>query len=269
MVARALREAEEQCCDAWVVWAIPGAARTYAEALLDTVDFLSGAEPSVPWAASGLGHVRHLKRRLVMILNGTTPRALSWSGVLATLGLCAALLPLSPSWADEPPDTEPPETVEERVEQAPDPDRPEEDVLKFKVNFKLPDQEVIHEEVVTRVHKDALKPLQEQLDELKAKGELSKEDEVRRSAIQHAIKELRRALGDRGEDADPKPDKPREREGKKGADRRPEVRENEWNVGKVGPATASRSLLGRLPRRRSEISGAPSRRVAELERQSR
>ena len=98
---RALHEAEEQCCDAWVVWAIPGAARTYAEALLDTVDFLSGTEPSVPWAASGLGHVRHLKRRLVMILNGNTPRALSWSGLLATLGLCAALLPLSPSWADE------------------------------------------------------------------------------------------------------------------------------------------------------------------------
>jgi bla regulator protein blaR1 len=24
-----LREAEEQCCDAWVVWAMPGAVRTY------------------------------------------------------------------------------------------------------------------------------------------------------------------------------------------------------------------------------------------------
>ena len=202
---RALHEAEEQCCDAWVVWAIPGAARTYAEALLDTVDFLSGAEPSVPWAASGLGHVRHLKRRLVMILNGTTPRALSWSGILATLGLCAAMLPLSPSWADEPPDPEPPEIVEERVERVPDPDRPEEDVLKFKFNFKLPDQAVIHEEIVTRVHEDALKPLQAQLDELSAKEELSKEDEIRRTAIEHAIQELKRALGDRSEDADPDP----------------------------------------------------------------
>ncbi len=226
---RALHEAEEQCCDAWVVWAIPGAARTYAEALLDTVDFLSGAEPSVPWAASGLGHVRHLKRRLVMILNGTTPRSLSWSGILATLGLCAALLPLSPSWADEPPTTEPSETFEVRAEQAqaPEPDRRVEEVLIIKSDLGKLDEEFIplKEEVITRVHKDAMKPLQAQLDELSGKEKLSKEDEIRRSAIQHAIEELKRALGDRSEDADPKAVKPRKREGKEGADRRPDVRE--------------------------------------------
>ena len=224
---RALRESEEQCCDAWVVWAIPGAAHTYAEALLDTVDFLSGAEPSVPWAASGLGHVRHLKRRLVMILNGTTPRALSWSGILATLGLCAALLPLSPSWADEPPSPEPSKTFEGRADRAPDPDRPKEDVLIIQSDQGGLDESVIElkEKIVTRVHEDAKKPLQAQLDELSAKGELSKEDDIRRSAIERAIQELNRALGDRSEDADPQADKPREREGRKGADRRPEVRE--------------------------------------------
>ena len=30
---RALREAEEQCCDAWVVWAMPDRSRTYASCL--------------------------------------------------------------------------------------------------------------------------------------------------------------------------------------------------------------------------------------------
>src|SRR5262249_33309839 len=33
-VRRALRDAEEQCCDAWVVWTFPEAARSYAETLL-------------------------------------------------------------------------------------------------------------------------------------------------------------------------------------------------------------------------------------------
>jgi hypothetical protein len=101
----ALREAEEQCCDAWVVWAFPDASRTYAEALLETVDFLSGVEPAVPMAASGLGQVGHLKRRMTMIMQGTTPRAMTWSGLLAVLGLSATLLPLSPIWAQRPDDS--------------------------------------------------------------------------------------------------------------------------------------------------------------------
>ncbi len=99
----ALREAEEQCCDAWVVWAFPDATRTYAEALLETLDFLSGAGPAAAVAASGLGPVHHLKRRMTMIMQGTTPRALTWSGLLAVLGLSATLLPLSPTWAQQRP----------------------------------------------------------------------------------------------------------------------------------------------------------------------
>src|SRR5262249_54232637 len=53
----ALREAEEQCCDAWVVWALPGAGRAYATALVETVDFLSVSRSVLPAAASGIGHV--------------------------------------------------------------------------------------------------------------------------------------------------------------------------------------------------------------------
>jgi beta-lactamase regulating signal transducer with metallopeptidase domain len=44
---RELREAEEQCCDAWVLWAMPGAARRYALALVETLDFLSEAQPAL------------------------------------------------------------------------------------------------------------------------------------------------------------------------------------------------------------------------------
>jgi bla regulator protein blaR1 len=62
-----LHIAEEQCCDAWVVWTLPGAARTYARALLQTVEFLD-AQPALPPVASGIGHVQSLKRRLRMIV---------------------------------------------------------------------------------------------------------------------------------------------------------------------------------------------------------
>jgi hypothetical protein len=100
---RELREAEEQCCDAWVVWALPSARRAYALALVETVDFLSEAREPLPMLASGLGHVRDLKRRVTMIMRGATPRVVGWGGVLVLLCLSVALLPLLPVWAVDPP----------------------------------------------------------------------------------------------------------------------------------------------------------------------
>jgi beta-lactamase regulating signal transducer with metallopeptidase domain len=94
-----LREAEEQCCDAWVVALLPSARHTYAEALVDTLDFLCGDPTAVPALASGIGPISDLKRRLSMILRGTTPRGLGLSGLLWVLGL-AALLPMWPRWAE-------------------------------------------------------------------------------------------------------------------------------------------------------------------------
>ena len=98
---RALREAEEQCCDAWVVWAMPQRARTYAAALLAAVEFVSGyrTAPAAASATSGSGHVSCLKRRLRMIVRAKTPKGLSWAGRIAVLGTAALFLPLAPSWA--------------------------------------------------------------------------------------------------------------------------------------------------------------------------
>jgi beta-lactamase regulating signal transducer with metallopeptidase domain len=100
---REVHEAEEQCCDAWVVWALPRSARAYALALVETLDFLSEARPPLPAAASGVGHVHDLRRRLTMIMRGTTPRRLSWAGFLTVLGAGALLLPLLPTWAQDRP----------------------------------------------------------------------------------------------------------------------------------------------------------------------
>jgi hypothetical protein len=95
---QAVREAEEECCDAWVKWLLPASSRAYASALVEALDFLAGARPAMlPPAACGLGQFHTLKRRLTMILTGTTPRALSRLGFLAVLGL-GLLLPVLPTW---------------------------------------------------------------------------------------------------------------------------------------------------------------------------
>jgi bla regulator protein BlaR1 len=99
---RGLREAEEQCCDAWVVWALPAARRAYADALVDTVDFLSSASPALPPLASGLGTVRHLKRRVVMIMRGKVSRRMSVPGLLFGLAFGAVLMAITPTWGQDP-----------------------------------------------------------------------------------------------------------------------------------------------------------------------
>jgi beta-lactamase regulating signal transducer with metallopeptidase domain len=96
---RALRNAEEDCCDAWVVWALPGSSRTYAEALVQTVQFLSAGAGPLPVAATGMGPVQDLNRRLTMIMNPTTPRSLSRLGRLLVLATAAAILPTLPAFA--------------------------------------------------------------------------------------------------------------------------------------------------------------------------
>ncbi len=100
---RELREAEEQCCDAWVVGTLPGSGRLYASAIVDALDFLSPETQPVPPLASGLGQVADLKRRLTMILRGSIPHQLGWSASLVVLALAALLLPLVPSFAQEAP----------------------------------------------------------------------------------------------------------------------------------------------------------------------
>src|SRR5207244_3307133 len=85
-------------CDAWVVAELPGYGAVYAGALLETVDFLSRRPAPLPPIASGFGRMHHLKRRLAMIVRGSTPRGLSLAGKLLILTLTLAL-PLVPTRA--------------------------------------------------------------------------------------------------------------------------------------------------------------------------
>lgn len=102
-----LREAEEQCCDAWVVWSLPGSLRHYMNALLEAVEYVSEgfdrARPGAPALASGMGQFQHLKRRLLMMKqrNVTHTRSLTWAGFAAVCGAAALLLPLAPTLAQQ------------------------------------------------------------------------------------------------------------------------------------------------------------------------
>ena len=125
-----LQAEEEECCDAWVVEALP--AHAYASAIVATVDFLANDLAPVPVLASGLGRLDGLKRRLTLILTGTAPKRLNLAGRLAVLVLGLALLPLLPTLArsqkkpDEPASN--PEAV--KVEDA----DPRDEALAFRPN---------------------------------------------------------------------------------------------------------------------------------------
>ncbi len=101
-IRQSLRDAEERCCDAWVVWAFPDAARSYAETLLDALDFVHRSDPVEPLLASGLGKVPHLQRRLTMIMTGMSRRSPGLPGRLGLLAVAVALLPLGATWAQAP-----------------------------------------------------------------------------------------------------------------------------------------------------------------------
>jgi len=92
-----IETAEEQCCDAWVVERLPGSRRTYAEALLATIDFLCEQPAFLPPAASGLGDVPLLKIRLTQIMCGDVAARLSNGAMIAVLLVATVILPLGPA----------------------------------------------------------------------------------------------------------------------------------------------------------------------------
>lgn len=92
-----LRQAEESCCDAWVLWAFPEDAKRYAHTLLTAVEFLSGIRCPLPAVASGMGHFGSLRRRLEMIVHQTLRRQMSWPGFVAIVLVALLILPWSAS----------------------------------------------------------------------------------------------------------------------------------------------------------------------------
>ncbi|HVW01401.1 MAG TPA: M56 family metallopeptidase, partial [Planctomycetaceae bacterium] len=74
---RQIEEAEEECCDAYVLAQFPENPRRYAEALLDTLDFLCESRPALSPMTCGLGASHFLRRRLTKIMLGGAGGTLS------------------------------------------------------------------------------------------------------------------------------------------------------------------------------------------------
>lgn len=93
---REIHETEEACCDALVVEHVSRAPRPYAEALLDTVDFLSRAPSAVP-VASGLGSADSIRRRLTAIMQRNVATRVDPGAWWAVVVFGAIVLPLTPT----------------------------------------------------------------------------------------------------------------------------------------------------------------------------
>jgi beta-lactamase regulating signal transducer with metallopeptidase domain len=96
LVRRMIQSCEEECCDALVVDRLP--ARSYAAAIVRTLDFLAGASPA-PAEACGIRRVDSLKRRLTRIIRGGPAGQTSGSGRVFLVALGLASLPLVPTLA--------------------------------------------------------------------------------------------------------------------------------------------------------------------------
>src|SRR5262249_48329012 len=94
---REVERAEERCCDAWVLWALPTAAGAYAEALVMTAVYLSGLRQPLLLGASGVGRLSPLKVRLQMILADPATNSFQRTAPRALLILGALSLPFLPA----------------------------------------------------------------------------------------------------------------------------------------------------------------------------
>jgi beta-lactamase regulating signal transducer with metallopeptidase domain/protocatechuate 3,4-dioxygenase beta subunit len=90
-----VQQAEEECCDAWVLWAFPNKARLYAQTLIDTVDYLTGLARVKPAIATAFNQGHSLKRRIEMIVSQKVSRRLSWRTKTVLVLFAAIVAPLS------------------------------------------------------------------------------------------------------------------------------------------------------------------------------
>ena len=107
LLRRELHEAEEQCCDSWVMQAFPDRAKGYAQALMATVDFLAGDRVPTTAGVSALNPVYSFRRRLEMILQPTSVPRLSRLAKVSLTALSFALLLWAPRL--------PADSIEERL----------------------------------------------------------------------------------------------------------------------------------------------------------
>lgn len=104
---REIQIVEEECCDAWVVRAIPHGREVYATALVEVLGFLSEKKAALPPTASGVGYFDTLRQRVTMIMAGNQKSRLSQKARWVVSGIALVLLSLWPTLASEMPAADP------------------------------------------------------------------------------------------------------------------------------------------------------------------
>lgn len=116
VIRKGLHESEEQCCDAWVTDLLPSERKSYANTLVDTLEFLSGTSTALPVLASGATSLPLMQRRLHMILHRSTRPATSRKARLALGALGLALIPIGPGLSQSRRAANPPQEPETIIE---------------------------------------------------------------------------------------------------------------------------------------------------------
>jgi beta-lactamase regulating signal transducer with metallopeptidase domain len=89
---RAMRAAQEVCCDGMVL-AVEGTnRRCYAETLFAALDFVQSCQPSHPALVSGFGDTSSLERRFAMIASLKVNPRITWYGLAVAIASVAVML---------------------------------------------------------------------------------------------------------------------------------------------------------------------------------
>ena len=99
---RNLRQNEEICCDALVLRTLQGSRHSYANSLLQAVEFLTEQGPRPPAMASEINSGGFLKRRFEMIVSKNQLQKSSRLLRLTAVAFAAWLLPLGVAYAQNP-----------------------------------------------------------------------------------------------------------------------------------------------------------------------
>lgn len=94
---KGIEATEEECADAWVIERQHSPRRTYAEALLATIDFLNEQSVALPPVATGLGEISLLRRRLTQIMRNEATIGLSPTGRMTVIVLALLVAPTGPA----------------------------------------------------------------------------------------------------------------------------------------------------------------------------
>lgn len=94
-----LRRAEEESCDAWVVWTFPKLRRSYGQTMLKTIEFVTESKLLPTLAGSTFGKSFH-RRRIEMIMKHNLNHRISRTSLSVALLLGFVVLPVTAHPAD-------------------------------------------------------------------------------------------------------------------------------------------------------------------------